>query len=413
MKIALCTIGSRGDIQPFLILGNYLSQYGHAVKVSSATMYSEMAGSYQVDYDPFEGEYEKLLDSETMKKVIGGNPFTISKNLKQHVYPIIEQSLSKFYELTQWADVVVYHPKTLIDVFGDAYASKLVKAYVVPMFTPTRAFPHPALNFLPLPRAVNKLSFKLTNAMLYTVRAPVKNFCRRNNLPFGSRFLSTPMIYGISRQVLARPKDFPNDHYFTGFWQSASGDDDTLPHEVLTFFETDAPKLIITFGSMPYKSKVHINDYLNSLFDLEVDMKILIVKAWGLKDYKVMDHPRVMSIDQAPFDKLFPLADVIVHHGGAGTTSAALHAGVPMFICPVLHPFGDQYFWGKQMAALGVAVPPVPLTKLKTEQLTRSVQELLNPKYRNRALEIRSRLRQENGLERARKIIETVGAQHK
>jgi len=152
---------------------------------------------------------------------------------------------------------------------------------------------------------------------------------------------------------------------------------------------------------------------LNSLFDLEVDMKILIVKAWGLKDYKVMDHPRVMSIDQAPFDKLFPLADVIVHHGGAGTTSAALHAGVPMFICPVLHPFGDQYFWGKQMAALGVAVPPVPLTKLKTEQLTRSVQELLNPKYRNRALEIRSRLRQENGLERARKIIETVGAQHK
>jgi hypothetical protein len=78
-----------------------------------------------------------------MKNTVGGNPFSIGKRLKEMVYPVIENSLETFFEAVAWADVVVYHPKTPIDTFGKLYFNKLIKAYVVPAFSPTTAFPSP------------------------------------------------------------------------------------------------------------------------------------------------------------------------------------------------------------------------------------------------------------------------------
>ena len=61
MKMLFCSIGSRGDIQPFLVLGDYLSQNGHEVRMVSAKMYESFAKNYQVDYRSFVGDYQSLL----------------------------------------------------------------------------------------------------------------------------------------------------------------------------------------------------------------------------------------------------------------------------------------------------------------------------------------------------------------
>jgi sterol 3beta-glucosyltransferase len=403
MKIAICTIGSRGDVQPFLILGNYLAQRGHEVKFASAEMYRSLAEHLNVEYVAFEGDYEKLTSDEAMKEVVGKNPFTIQKNLKEKVYPIIENSIDTFYEVSQWADAIVYHPKSLVDCFGFQFPEKLMKAYVVPAFSPTKEFHVPIFSF-PIPAFLNKSTYQLANSLISTVKTPVNNFKAKHNIKGKFKFIKTPTIYGISPSFLPQPKDYPIGHHFTGFWFDKTVTR-TLSAEVKSFMNGDKKKLVLTFGSMPYKSKVDINDFINGILS-ENDIKILVVRGWGLKDANIEESENVKAVDKSPFDQLFPLADAVIHHGGAGTTAIALKSGVPMMICPVLHPVGDQMFWGKQVQQLGVGVQPIPLSSLKVSQLTRSVKKLMHQDFSAKTQRLKAKIEQEDGLKRATELIE-------
>ena len=403
MKILLCSIGSRGDIQPFLVLGDYLSKQGHEVRVASANIYEDMAKEYAVDYFAFDGDYGSIVNDEDIKKMVGKNPLTMRKNLVEKVYPIIENSIQKFYDLSGWADVIIYHPKSLVDCFGKNIQHKLIKAYVIPAFTPTKSFRNPLLQFLSLPKFLNKFTYKLVIAMMGTVKTPINNFRNKNQIAKAPLYLDTPILYGISTKILDRPADYPKDHLFTGFWLKETKGQ-TLDSKILDFIAGDKKVLLITFGSMPYKSNTPIQEFIDAILST-YDIKILIVKAWGLVNSKIENNERVLAIDRAPFDLLFPKVDCVVHHGGAGTTATAFLAGIPQFICPVLHPFGDQYFWGKLIEEKKAGAPPVPLKKLKTKKLVQSIEVLLSQDAIKNAKLLAEAIRKEDGLLAANNFI--------
>jgi vancomycin aglycone glucosyltransferase len=48
---------------------------------------------------------------------------------------------------------------------------------------------------------------------------------------------------------------------------------------------------------------------------------------------------------------LFPRVAAVVHHGGAGTTTAAALAGVPQVVVPNHY---DQPYWARQVERLGI-----------------------------------------------------------
>ena len=75
-------------------------------------------------------------------------------------------------------------------------------------------------------------------------------------------------------------------------------------------------------------------------------------------------------IDSIPFSWLFPQMMAVVHHGGAGTTSMGLRAGVPSIVTPFM---GDQPFWGQRVHELGVGPRPIPLRRLTVDQLTEAI----------------------------------------
>ncbi len=404
MKILLCSIGSRGDIQPILILGDYFSKHGHDVRVASANIYTEMAQNYAVDYHAFEGDYGSIVDDDEMKKMVGKNPMTMRKNLAEKVYPIIQNSIQKFYELSSWADVIIYHPKTLVDCFGKDIQHKLIKAYVVPAFTPTKAFRNPIIQFLALPKFLNKFSYRLVMAMMGTVKTPINNFRKENKIEKGPLFLKTPILYGISNKILKKPDDYPTDHLYTGFWQKKT-ENQKLEDKIIEFVSGEKEVLLITFGSMPYKSSTAIQDHIDAIRK-QHDVKILVVKAWGLKDAIINQNEDTLAIDRAPFDLLFPKVDYVMHHGGAGTSAIAIKAGLPQFICPVLHPFGDQYFWGKILEDKKVAVAPIPLKKLNTKNLASSISNLISTELKENAKLLAAEVSTEDGLAEALAFVE-------
>lgn len=96
----------------------------------------------------------------------------------------------------------------------------------------------------------------------------------------------------------------------------------------------------------------------------------------------------------------------VVHHGGAGTTAAGLRAGVPTIVCPF---FGDQPFWGRRVAALGVGPKPIPQKQLSADALTAAIRAVsTDMTVRRKAVRLGQKLRQEDGVANAINFIETM-----
>jgi len=158
---------------------------------------------------------------------------------------------------------------------------------------------------------------------------------------------------------------------------------------------------------MPFKSSFDLQDAILKLTET-VQTRVLVIKGWGLETTdKLALNPNVKVIASAPYEKLFPLCRAIVHHGGVGTTAECMRAGKPFMVCPILHPIGDQLFWGELAHQKGIAVPPVPISKLSEERFLTSIQTLLNNESLTQASRaMQQLLLQESGIDNAIKIIE-------
>ncbi len=408
MKIALITLGTRGDVQPYAILGKALQDRGHTVVLCTARNFEGLVKNYGIPFLPVELDFQELIESEEAKKIMK-NPFRMRKYLRDTLFPKMSDAFQTFYELAKEHDKVLFHIKTLCDYFADAFPDKMIRTDVIPAGEKTNEFPNPVFSALGLPGWMNGLTYKLTALGISMWRKPILAIRARAGLSPVFLRPSLPAIYGISELVLPKPKDYPANSYFTGFWTINS--EGTLDKSLVDFLQAGEPPLLITYGSMPFENKVGLTNLIKTLLSIQ-QIRIIVVKGWGLTDTSEIEaYENVKVIASAPYDLLLPHVKAVVHHGGIGTTAACLRAGKPMFICPVLYPFGDQHFWGMIMYRKGWGIKPVPLKKMTEKKFHQQVTALLSDNNLYKATEAISKLlREEDGVSRAINIIE--GKQH-
>jgi UDP:flavonoid glycosyltransferase YjiC (YdhE family) len=134
-------------------------------------------------------------------------------------------------------------------------------------------------------------------------------------------------------------------------------------------------------------------------------VRAVLLAGWG--GLTTLPHDdEVFTADALPHDWLFPRTAAVVHYGGAGTTGAALQAGVPAIVVP----FGvDQPFWGTRVAALGVGPRPIPRRHLTQERLADAVRRTVaNEAMHARAAALGEQLRAEHGVAEAVELIGRV-----
>jgi sterol 3beta-glucosyltransferase len=210
-------------------------------------------------------------------------------------------------------------------------------------------------------------------------------------------------LYAYSEAVVSRPADWDESSVITGYWFLDAPANWQPDPELVKFLQEGSTPVYIGFGSMSMfmnggKQKTEI-----ALQALRLaGQRGILATGWGWLAGENTSRD-IFVLDAAPHDWLFPKVAAIVHHGGAGTTGAALRAGKPQIICPFV---GDQSFWGRRVADLGVSPLPIPQTKLTAERLADAIKyAVTNTNLQQRASSIGETIRAENGIECAVKHI--------
>jgi sterol 3beta-glucosyltransferase len=409
MKILIITMGTRGDVQPFVALGVGLKQAGHTVTICTSNRFQSFIREYGLNYAYINDELLKLIDTDASRAVIEskGNAFF----LWQQTMPVIRQTLDEVWTAAQEAEVLIYHPKAL---GGYHIAEKLqipgFMSLLLPLYTPTNAFPSPIFSNLK-GGWYNQLTYQLV-PLLTVPYLNVINQWRQERLGLrartwnekeilGSHGNSIPIFYAYSSHVIPRPSDWNSSTIVTGYWYLDTPTDFAPPPQLCDFLADGKPPVCIGFGSMTGQNPTALTEIVLTALRNTGQRGILLTGWGGMRNAYLPDD--VFNLEAIPHDWLFPQVAAVVHHGGAGTTAAVLKAGVPNVIIPF---FGDQPFWGQRVEKLGVGPKPIPKKHLTAEKLAAAINVAVNDQeMRQRARSLGAKIQAENGVAQAVNVI--------
>jgi UDP:flavonoid glycosyltransferase YjiC (YdhE family) len=418
LRIVIIAPGSRGDVQPYIALGKGLKQTGNSVCIVTHQNFQALAASHGLEFWPIEGDLQEIVQSQAMRtRIERGNFLSLMAQMAREARRGALRMAEAGLAASKGADMLLAGMGGVY--IGLAVAEKLglplLQAYLVP-FTPTRAFPSVLASSLPLMAhgPLNRVSHHLLRQIMWQGFQGADRFARKKvyglpAAPFLGPYHSAwtqglPTLYGFSPSVVPPPPDWDANIHVTGYWFLESADEWTPPPALLDFLEAGSPPIYLGFGSMSNRNPRETTSLIIEALK-RTGRRAVLLSGWG--GLQEMDLPgSLFMIDSIPHAWLFQRVAAVVHHGGAGTTAAGLRAGVPAVVVPF---FGDQPFWGRRVAALGVGPRPVPRKKLTAGRLADAIQQAVTDReMRQRAAELGAVIRAEDGIARAVAIIQQL-----
>jgi UDP:flavonoid glycosyltransferase YjiC (YdhE family) len=312
------------------------------------------------------------------------------------------------WESARDADLFIYSRAAIgADHIAEKLGVPALAAFPTPLYSPTREFPSPFFPFREL-GPLNKGSHRLFARMgpaLY--RRPINEW-RRDVLGMpparGEEWLNgrpVTTLYAYSEAVVPRPDDWDESSVITGYWFLDAPAGWQPDPALVSFIENGPPPVYLGFGSMSMFGAAATTDAILEAITL-AGQRAVLTNGESMPAADLLPG-EVFVAGAVPHDWLFPRMAAVVHHGGAGTTGAALRAGKPTVICPFV---GDQAFWGRRVAALGVGPSPVPFRKLTAGLLAGAIQRAVTDvEMQRQAASLGETIRAEDGIGRAVAVI--------
>jgi sterol 3beta-glucosyltransferase len=225
---------------------------------------------------------------------------------------------------------------------------------------------------------------------------------RKLYLPFeeNSHRPPTPILCAWSPDILPPSNDWKTNVHTTGYYFFDTDEAYQAPAELQSFLEAAKPPVCVSFGSMVNRNAERIDRVVREALT-QTNNRGIVLSGWGgIKDRA---SENMLYLDAVPHDWLLPRCRMVIHHGGAGTTSAGLRAGIPNIVVPFT---ADQPFWGRRIHAIGAGPRPVPVNRLTTERLMQAIVEAEGEAVRRRAQVLGRRVRSEEGVNNAVSLIE-------
>ncbi|PFH58692.1 hypothetical protein XA68_13347 [Ophiocordyceps unilateralis] len=377
MRITCLTIGSRGDVQPYIALCKGLLAEGHRPRIATHAEFRGWIESHGIEFAPVEGD-----PGELMRLCIENGTFTLAflREANATFRGWLDELLESAYRACQGSELLIESPSAMAGIhIAEKLGIPYFRAFTMP-WTRTRAYPHAFI--MPeykMGGAYNYMTYVMFDNIFWKATAHQVNRWRNKTLGLPNTSLEkmqpnkVPFLYNFSPSVVAPPLDFSDWIRVTGYWFLDEGGEYEPPEELARFIRQardDGKKLVyVGFGSIivgnPAKMTHEVIDAVR-----KADVRCVLSKGWSDRittggrereqetDEKEDDgEPEMPSeihvIKSAPHDWLFRQMDAAAHHGGSGTTGASLRAGIPTIIRPF---FGDQFFFASRVEDLGVGV---------------------------------------------------------
>ncbi len=412
MRIRIVTIGSQGDVRPYVAFGSGLKEAGHDVRIVTHPAFAGLVHERGLDFAPVAGDPREQADNRQLRALHDNsqNPLVWWRTFNEVDAPLMRQRLRDCWESCSDADVIV--TSVLPYLLGYAIAKKLdiplVRAFYFPV-SPTRSYP---AQFVPdglkLGGRLNLATYQIQRQTLWQIARPWLAGAYREvlgsiSLPFSEPFGELDrkqqlLLYCYSRAVSPPPEDWGDWIDVTGYWFLDRSANWTPPPALTAFLEDGPPPVYVGgFGSMTNRNPAEFARSVVGALSM-TGQRAIVLTGWG---GLVPDElPRgIFAIDWVPFDWLLPRVAAVVHHGGAGTTAASLRAGVPTVVVPF---FLDQFYWGKRVFQLGVGPRPILRKDLDAGKLAAALRlATADTGMRERAVALSQRIRAEDGVSRA------------
>jgi sterol 3beta-glucosyltransferase len=169
MHITILTVGTQGDVQPYVALGTGLIAAGHRVMLVTSARFAPLATRHGLGHRPLPVDFLDLVQTpEGQKALSGGNKL----NLMKRIMPLLRQMIDAAWEATADSEAVLYHPKALAGYhIAEARRIPGILTHPLPLASPTRAFPSVVL---PLPSLGPRLNRPSHRLFLWASLAPYR-----------------------------------------------------------------------------------------------------------------------------------------------------------------------------------------------------------------------------------------------
>ncbi|PYH40546.1 UDP-glucose:sterol glycosyltransferase [Aspergillus saccharolyticus JOP 1030-1] len=410
LRITCLTIGSRGDVQPYIALCKGLLAEGHRPRIATHAEFGSWVKQHGIDFAPVEGD-----PAELMRICVENGMFTYSflKEASMKFRGWIDDLLSSAWQACQDSDLLIESPSAMAGIhIAEALRIPYFRAFTMP-WSRTRAYPHAfAVPEHKMGGAYNYITYVMFDNVFWKAIAGQVNRWRKNELGLKASGLDkmqpnkVPFLYNYSPTVVPPPLDYPDWIRITGYWFLNEGTNWTPPADLVEFIQRardDGKKVVyIGFGSIVVSDPSALTRTVVESVQ-KADVRCILSKGWSdrLGDpsstrSEIPLPPEIFQIQAAPHDWLFSQIDAAAHHGGAGTTGASLRAGVPTIIKPF---FGDQFFFGTRVEDLGVGIC---MKRLNVSVFSRALWEATHSERMIlKARELGKQIRSEDGVDTA------------
>ncbi|MCK4315176.1 MAG: glycosyltransferase [Anaerolineae bacterium] len=408
MKVIIPTIGTRGDVQPYIALSLGLQESGYEVTLASHPVMEALVKSYGIIFKPIGpdvniGKAAAAIRGRSRNWMLGlirVMRFTVST---------IEQASPDILALCREADlVVVTH-----SFAGGAEADKLSKP-TVSVTLQHQAIPTPDPSQSIFKRTVRNVA---ANGMGIMMVRPYNKLRRRIGAPTvkGIEEMMSSRLNMIPVRPLVMPRDtrWAPQHCLTGYWFLDEPKEPALslskgwtpPVDLRAFLDAGEPPVAISLGAMSLGGGSDALDTVQLVLDAIHEAGVrAIVQGWD-ETIQVLDLPdTIYHAGAIPHSWLFDHVSCVIHHGGFGTMAATLRAGVPTVVVPHII---DQSFWGQRVHELGVGPQAIPRAELSMDKLAQALtQATQDSEIRARAAQLGKQIRAEAGVQNAVRLIE-------
>lgn len=412
-RIVLTTFGTLGDLHPAMAIALELQTRGHHVVIATSEAYRSKVEENGIGFHALRPELPPNMGWEWTKLVLDGR--IRNKSLMDLFCSTLRQTYDDLIKAVQGADLLVSMNCTVVvaPLVAQKTRMRWISCFLDPYYVTDDVLgvtPFAWVNHAVIKLVMFFLSFVPSVLLLHKhisqLRAELR-LPRVKRLMFLSELSSPELVLALYSSVLAgRCSDYPANTQITGFvFYDRQVSNQGLSQTLAEFLDSGSPPIVFTLGSSAVYSADASKFYTESVIAAQkLGYRAVLLVGNVLQNLPPKPLPKgIIAVNYAPYSELFPRAAAIVHQGGMGTTAQTLLAGTLMLVVPYSHEQPDN---AARIVRLGVGRKLNP-QQYQGDRVAIELNKLLSqPRYKEKTLEVRNRIKSENGVRQTCNAIE-------